>query len=95
MWKAVKSLDEINCYRSDDLARAKFCPPVFGEMFMPASDHSLCAQFNDTSLTHDCDNAVLTKSHCSCSSLTSSFYAGCPEGAYRVLKRVDFFFFSS
>ena len=22
-----------------------------------------------------------------------SFYAGCPEGAYRVLKRVDFFFF--
>ena len=21
------------------------------------------------------------------------FYAGCPEGAYRVLKRVDFFFF--
>ena len=23
-----------------------------------------------------------------------SFYAGCPEGAYRVLKRVDFFFFT-
>ena len=25
--------------------------------------------------------------------LISIYYAGCPEGAYRVLKRVDFFFF--
>ena len=25
--------------------------------------------------------------------LAQGYYAGCPEGAYRVLKRVDFFFF--